>query len=400
MEKILRRYNPWWEESYRVPGIRRSEYLSRMEELEGTRDVIFIVGVRRVGKTTLMKQYIEAMLSRYPRERILYFSMDHPSLSRVSILDVLDEYRIIQDLRHTEKFTVFIDEVHLHPDFERELKTVYDMGKVKVYASGSASIFLYQKGAHLTGRQRFIEVYPFSFNEYLDIRELNVRGGDEHLLLRYAEEYVKDGGLPEYVLTGDPEYITTLVDSIVYKDVADRYSIKNTGMLKDLLLLLCQSIGGRPSTRKIAKILGISHETVREYLYHFQETYLVMLLERHGKGSIRKGSPKKIYLVDSGMANILTPTVNFGSLVENTVYNNLRTGGDVKYAIVDGKEVDFIVGDSAYEVKYMDRIMPEKIYHMQNLNRIERKIVITRNYKSEFEGIKFVPLYIFLSERY
>jgi len=274
------------------------------------------------------------------------------------------------------------------------------MGRVKVYASGSASIFLFQKGAHLTGRQRFIEIYPFTFNEYLDLRGHKIRGGDEHLLLKYAEEYVKDGGLPEYVMTRDPEYITTLVDSIVYKDVADRYSIKNTRMLKDLLLLLCQSIGGRPSTRKIAKILGISHETVREYLYHFEETYLVMLLERQGKVSVRKGSPRKIYLIDSGLANIMGPTVNLGALVENTVYNNLRTKGDVKYAIVDGKEVDFIVGNSAYEVKYKDRIMPEEIGHMLKLNNLERKIVITRNYKGEFESIRFVPLYRFLSGKY
>lgn len=398
MQQVLRRYNPWWEERYEVSGIRRKEYLSNMERLLETNDVIFIVGVRRVGKTTLMHQYIQNLLSRYSPERILYLSMDHPALSSVSILDIFDEYRTIQGLGHREEFIAFIDEVHLHPGFESELKTVYDMGKVKVYASGSASIFLIEKGSYLTGRQRFIEVRPFAFNEYLELREIEVRSGDDHLLVRYAEEYVKDGGLPEYIRTRDPEYLTTLMDSIVYKDVASRYSITNTAALKDLLMLLCQRVGGRLSTRKISKILGISHETVREYISHFEETHLVKLVERSGKISVRKVSPRKMYLADTGFAYILAPSVNLGSLVENCVYNSLRIKGEIRYGLIDGREVDFIVGNTAYEVKYKDQLTTEEIEHMLRLKDIDRRIVITRNLAGDLDGIELMPLYRFLSD--
>ena len=117
-------------------------------------------------------------------EKIVYFSMDHPRITKTSILDVLDEFRKIQGLSYKEKIYAFIDEVHLHENFEQELKAIYDMGNVKVIASGSASIFIIQKGTYLTGRQRFIEVQPFSFPEFLELRGIKVGAGDEHLYLK------------------------------------------------------------------------------------------------------------------------------------------------------------------------------------------------------------------------
>jgi len=398
MEQILKRYNPWWTEEFKPEGILREKHLEKLSKLRKTKDVVFIVGLRRVGKTTLIHQFIKQLLNDIDPKKIVYFSMDHPRLTKISILDVLDEFRKIQGLSFKEKIYAFIDEVHLHENFEQELKAIYDIGNVKVFASGSASIFLIEKGAFLTGRQRFIELSPFSFKEFLEIKGTKIKQGDEHLYLKYCDEYIKLGGLPEYIKTEDQEYITTLIDSIIYKDVAGRHSLTNIGLLKDMIVLLSQGIGGRMSTRKIGRVLGISHETVREYINFFVEANLVSLVEKDGKLSERKVAPRKIYIADNGIANVLTPTVNIGSLVENIVFNILNSKTEVRYNIINSKEIDFITKDCVYEVKYKVEIEDDDIKPLKKLRGKKRKIVITYNLNKKRDGIEFIPLYKFILE--
>lgn len=398
MEQILRRYNPWWTEEFKPEGILREKHLERLSKLRKTKDVVFIVGLRRVGKTTLIHQFIKHLINDIDPNKIVYFSMDHPRLTKISLLDILDEFRKIQGLSFKDKIYAFIDEVHLHENFEQELKTIYDMGNVKVFASGSASIFLIEKGAFLTGRQRFIELSPFSFVEFLQARGIKIRAGDEHLYLKYCDEYIKLGGLPEYLKTNDQEYITTLIDSIIYKDVAGRHSISNIGLLRDLIVLLSQGIGGKMSTRKIGRILGISHETVREYINYFVEANIIHLVEKDGKISERKVAPRKIYITDNGIANVLTPTINIGSLVENTVFNILRLESDVRYKITNSKEIDFITKDCVYEVKYKVKIDEDEIKHLKKLRGKKKKIVITYDLNKKKDNIVFIPLYKFIMD--
>jgi predicted AAA+ superfamily ATPase len=398
MEQILKRYNPWWTEEFESEGILREKHLEKLLKLRNTKDVVFLVGLRRVGKTTLIHQFIKQLLNELDPKKIVYFSMDHPRLIKVSILDVLDEFRKIQGLSFKEKVYAFIDEVHLHENFEQELKAIYDIGNVKVFASGSASIFLIEKGAFLTGRQRFVELSPFSFKEFLEIKGIKIKQGDEHLYLKYCDEYVKFGGLPEYIKTEDQEYITTMIDSIIYKDVAGRHSLTNIGLLKDMIVLLSQGIGGRISMRKIGRVLGISHETAREYINFFVEANLVSLVEKEGKLAERKVAPKKIYVTDNGIANVLTPTVNLGSLVENMVFNILNSKTEVRYRIIDSKEIDFITKDCVYEVKYKTEIEEDDIKSLKKIRGKKRRIVITYKLNEKRDGIEFIPLYKFIVE--
>jgi predicted AAA+ superfamily ATPase len=396
MEQILKRYNPWWTEEFEPEGIPREKYLEKLSKLQNIKDVIFIIGLRRVGKTTLIYQFIKQLLKNIQSNKIIYFSMDHPRLTKVSILDVLDEFRKIHGLSFKDKIFAFIDEVHLHENFEAELKTIHDMGNVKLFASGSASIFLIEKSAFLTGRQRFIKVTPFSFEEFLKIKGIKIGQGDEHLYLKYCDEYIKMGGLPEYLKTNDQEYITTLIDAIIYKDVAGRYSITNIGLLKDLIVLLSQRIGGRMSMRKIGRVLGISHESVREYINFFVEANLIHLVEKDGKISERKAAPRKIYITDNGIVNVLTPSVNVGSLVENIIFNILNLKTEVRYRIMNSREIDFVTSDCIYEVKYKTDIDEDEIKYLKKIRDKKRKIMITYNLYEKRDRIEFIPLYRFL----
>jgi len=397
VEQILAIYNPWWESPFRAEGIRRQKYLEQLNRRERTKDIVFVTGLRRVGKTTLVRQYIEGLIARgNDPKRILYFSMDHPSLVRESILDILDSYRRLHGLKHNDRFTAVIDEVHLREGFEQELKTVYDLGHVKVFATGSSSLFMLERGSFLTGRRTFMEVFPFSFSEYLDLKDIRTKLSDSHLMVKHAEDYVLAGGLPEYLKTGDPGYLTTLIDSILYKDIAARRGTRNVQVLRELLLVVTQSCGSRLSPRRIGRILGISHETVREHLSAFEEAKLIHTVRLKGKVSESMVAPRKVYLSDTGIVHVLSPTVNIGCLVENCVFNVLRgRGGDPGYGLVRDREIDFVLPDSCYEVKYSDRVNLEDVSHLKDVEA-KRKIVITRNQGRRLDGIELVPLWRFM----
>lgn len=399
MEQILAIFNPWWESAFKAEGIRREEYLDLLDRKQKTKDIVFITGLRRVGKTTLVRQYVERLIDdgEDPR-KILYLSMDHPSLVKESILDVLDAYRRSHDLRHNDRFTVLIDEIHLRAGFEQELKTVYDLGHVKVFATGSSSLFMVERGSFLTGRQTFIEVFPFTFPEYLDMMGLRVKRSDAHLMVKRAEDYVRMGGLPEYLKTGDPGYLTTLISSVLYKDIATRRGVRNVQALRELLLIVTQSTGSKLSPRRIGRILGVSHETVREHLSAFEEANLIHTLRLKGKMSESMAAPKKVYASDTGIVHVLSPTVNLGSLVENCVFNTLRRRvDDIAYGQAGGREVDFVLPRACYEVKYSDKVSGEDVSHLKGV-KTDRRIVVTRNQAGKTDGIEFIPLWRFLME--
>lgn len=399
VEEVLAIFNPWWESTFRAEGIRRQGYLEQLNRRERTKEIVFITGLRRVGKTTLVRQYIEGLIARgQDPKRVLYISMDHPSLVRESILDILDSYRRLHGLKHNDRFTAVIDEVLLREGFEQELKTIYDRGHVKIFATGSSSLFLIERGSFLTGRQRFIEVLPFSFSEYLDLKHIRTKPSDSHLMVQHAEDYVRAGGLPEYLKTGDPGYLTTLIDSILYKDIAARRGARNMQILRELLLIVTQSCGSKLSPRRIGRILGLSHETVREHLSSFEEANLIHTVRLKGKVSESMAAPRKVYLSDTGIVYVLSPTVNIGCLVENCVFNVLRgRGNDPAYGLVRGKEVDFILPDSCYEVKYTDRVNSEDVAHLKDV-KVKRRIVITKNQTGRLDGVELVPLWRFMLE--
>ena len=399
MEEVLAIFNPWWESPFRAEGIRRIRYLEQLSRRERTKEIVFVTGLRRVGKTTLVRQFIGDLIARGqdPR-RILYFSMDHPSLVRESILDILNSYRRLQGLKHNDRFTAVIDEVHTRDGFEQELKTVYDLGHVKVFATGSSSLFLLEKGSFLTGRQTFIEVFPFSFSEFLDLKKKRTRPSDSHLMVKHAEDYVRTGGLPEYLKTSDPGYLTTLIDSVLYKDIGVRRGVRNMQILREILLIVSQSCGSKLSPRKIGRVLGVSHETVREYLAAFEEANLIHTIRLKGKVAESMAAPRKVYLSDTGILHVLSPTVNIGCLVENCVFNKLRElGYNPAYGLVGGREVDFVIPDSCYEVKYSDRVNPDDVSCLKDMN-VKRKMVITRNHSGGFDDVELVPLWRFLLE--
>jgi len=354
MEALFYKSNPWWEEPFVLNAIQRDIYLNELREYIDNKDIIFLTGLRRVGKTTLLKGVVNLLLhvKKIEPKHIFYISLDLYALEGLSIADIVTGYRKLHKLPSSQMIYLFFDEVTSKKSYQQELKNLYDLGGVKIFASASSASLLKDSQAFLTGRQRLVEVMPLCFEEYLQFKNIVIKKADDHLVESYFEEYMKDGGMPEYVLTGDISYLSNLIDNIIYKDIIAYHKIKDEQIVKDFFKLLMERSGKQLSLNKMAHILNIGVDTARRFQSYFEETYLIYTLEKHGKLNERLRHPKKIYAGDVGIRNLITGYRDKGAIFENLVYLKLKSK-NLHYVYEGGNEIDFITDDETLiEVKY------------------------------------------------
>ncbi len=196
--------------------------------------------------------------------------------------------------------------------------------------------------AHLTGREKIIEILPLDFLEFLSFRGVSLKKRDQILLSTYFDEYLESGGMPEYVLRPDREYLKTLIDDIIYKDIIAFHNLKNHRVVSEYFILLMERAGKQVSINKMANILGISADTSKRYFEMFEETYLIHSIKRHGKTNERLLSPRKVYAPDTGIRNYVTGFRDKGSVFENYLYLKIKKE-DPSYVYQDGTEIDFFL---------------------------------------------------------
>ena len=358
VEAVLYKSNPWWEESYHFDGHTRDKYLKVLERWLESKDIVFLTGLRRVGKTTILKNFIATLIHEHKvaPEHIFYISLDLYVLDDYSISEILDAYRKIHKLPSGQKVYLFLDEVTSKESYQKELKNFYDLENIKIFASSSSASLLKDKNAYLTGRQRILEVMPLDFHEYLMFKKIHIKKADPHLQERYFEDYMQDGGMPEYVLTSDVTYLQNLIDNIISKDIIAHYHIRNNQTVKDFYKLLMERSGKQLSFNKIADILDISVDSAKRYYHYFEETYLIYSIEKHGKLNEKIKGVKKIYASDVGLRNVTVGYRDKGAIYENLVFLKIKDY-DPSYLYVDGIEIDFITQNSILiEAKYHSRL--------------------------------------------
>ncbi len=377
METVLYRFNPWWEKEPEWRFIPREKYLNRLKQYLHTKDVVIITGLRRVGKTTIMKMMIKELLKQgIPPGKIFYISLDFYSLERFSILDIIEEFFKLQKISFSEKVYLFLDEVAYKKDFQIQLKNLYDLYNAKVFASSSSASILRDRKAMLTGRERVIEVLPLDFKEYLLFKNLKIPKSDKHLLEVYFEDYMQIGGIPEYVLTEDPEYLKQLIDDVLYKDIISFHGVKEKALLREFFRLLMERSGKQVSLNRISRILNISVDTARRFLGYFEEAFIIHGIERCGKLNERLKAPKKIYAGDVGIRNILTGFRDKGAVFENLVFLQIKNQKPC-YIYKDGIELDFLTEDGTLiEVKYGQQLNEKQKKLFESFNA-KKKVVIS-----------------------
>lgn len=370
-------YNPWWEGEFGLENkIERPEVLDQMETFFESSNMVLLTGLRRVGKTTLMKLFIRRLVERgINPKHIFYVSFDDYVLDPKSIIDIVTEYRTLHKLPVEEKVYLFFDEVTHKESFQQQLKNLYDRQNVKIYAAASSSSILRDQKAYLTGRAYIMEVLPLDFDEYLRFKGITVKKRDSRLLDVYFEEYLQAGGIPEYVLYKEREYLQSLVDDIIYKDIIAYHKIKGHQAVKDLFKILMGNVGNPVSTYKIANTLKVTPETVSRYLQYFEDTYLIYMVPRYGKLNQQLSSPRKVYAADTGIRNSFTGFINKGRVFENYVYLKIKSFEPV-YVFENRLEIDFFLGNRVLvEVKYGEDIQEKQKEFFDNFDA-DRKLVI------------------------
>lgn len=320
------------------------------EKYLNNEEIIIISGVRRCGKSVLLQQ----IRDRLP-QKDYFFNFDDDRLSNFTVENFQQLYEVFIELYGEQNYFYF-DEIQNIAGWEHFAKRLYNSGK-KVFITGSNARMLSKElGTYLTGCYIAIELYPFSFSEFLDFREQQHLLGDISGTIARGEiqsafnDYLKQGGFPIYLRSEDGIVLKTLYDNILYKDVMVRNQIVNEREVKELVYYTVSNIGKPLTYTSLAKVIGVKNPTtVKNYLEYIENTYLLFSLSKLDysvKAQLR--NPKKVYAID----NALVSRLGFhfsgeeGRLLENMVYIELRRrGGEIFYHNSGSAECDFVVRD-------------------------------------------------------
>lgn len=378
MEELLYQYNPWWENYPFNKNIKpRTRYLNEIKKYLDWKHIIFLTGLRRVGKTTLMKLIVQELINQnIDAKYLLYVSLDDYVLSKASIIDIINEYRKIHKIKIDEYVYIFLDEITYKENYHIQLKNIYDSQNVKIIAASSSASMLRDKKASLTGRSITLEINPLDLDEFLQFKGIALKKRDRQLYKAYFKDYIKVGGLPENVLNPNREYLMNLVEDIIQKDITAFYGLKNHQITRDFFTLLMERSGKQLSINKIGNILKISPDTARRYLYYFESTYLIHLMPRWGQTNQRLLSAKKIYASDLGIKYLFIGARDLGSYFENYIYLKLKNRKNLYYLYENATEIDFYTDDKILiESKFYSVLnaKQEKLFHEYPA---EKKIII------------------------
>lgn len=329
-------------------GVKR-DVLSKIERYMVLPHTVVITGLRRTGKSTLLRQTASV---NYNDQEFHYINFEDERLIGFPAERFNDLYETLTGL-YGQRKTFLIDEIQNVTGFEHFVRRFLDDG-YKFYITGSSANLLSREiGTKLTGRHTDITVSPFSFSEYLLFRNIQVKSStvyttQERAVLKNAfDQYLAEGGMPEYLTYKEYDILTRTYEDVVIKDIALRYGLSNSFELRKLYQYMITNFGSRFSYTRLKNTLGFgSVNTVKSYIYSLTETYFASLINKFDY-SIRKqiSNEKKLYVTDNGFIPriSLKVTKDFGRLLENLLHNELAKQGTVHY-FSDGKnECDFVL---------------------------------------------------------
>ncbi|MEI6436411.1 MAG: ATP-binding protein [Bacteroidota bacterium] len=293
-----------------------------------------ISGVRRCGKSTLMKQLMQAS-----GLKTAYFNFEDARIHGFELSD----FTKLEEVLGNEVEAYFFDEIQNVPYWEVFVRQLHDQF-AKVYITGSnAALLSKEMGTRLTGRHLRHELFPFSYGEFIRYKQAIPS-------VNTLYQYILYGGFPEFLETENPDVLQNFFKDIVLRDIAIRYSIRNTRLLMDLSLYLISNIGKEISYNNLRKTFMVgSANTISDYLTWLGEAYLLFYLPRFSwSAKSIATNPRKVYAVDTGLvtANTLSFTEDRGRLLENVVFMHLRRNHDSLFYFRNDRECDFVVFDN------------------------------------------------------
>ena len=335
------------------------EILAKAADMVRQKEIHVITGVRRSGKSTLMRLIARYLIQegKVPRENILYLNFEDDRFAEFKTPDFQTLYEAYLEVESpTGRKYFFLDEIQNLPDWHRWLNRLYEFEDVKLFVTGSNSSMMKGEAAmSLTGRNRVITLYPFSFREYATAcnvtwteRDL-LTGEGKAKLSRLFGQYVQEGGFPETVRQQDPDILRHYFGDIVYRDIVARYGLRNVREIRELALYLASNLSCLASYKKLKDTIAVnSMTTIKNYLGYFEDVYLFFPLNLFDYSLKRQMyNPAKLYCVDHALAAAMAFkfSADSGRILENIVFGELKRRGCEVYYWKDknGKEVDFLI---------------------------------------------------------
>ncbi len=341
---LLEQFQAFWR---RDTGIERTQ-LAQLERAAPLPHAVIISGLRRVGKSTMLAQ----LAHRLGEDAFYYVNFEDERFLGFQADDANDLYAHLVEL-FGERGVFLLDEIQNVPGWERFVRRFMDLG-LKFYITGSnAALLSRELGSRLTGRYVPVELFPFSFAEFLRFRgypppDLSRLTTVEAARLQgQLADYLRLGGIPEPLKYPDLPLARTLYDDVLYRDIATRYRIEEVRALKELAFYLMSNPAGRVSFNKLKEQLRLgSVNTVKNYVEYLENSWLIFTVNVYDFSVKRQQiAPKKVYAIDTGLANAVgfffSP--NTGKLLENLVFLALRrqTPEVYYYTSPGGYEIDF-----------------------------------------------------------
>ncbi len=341
----------------------------KLNKVVKQKQVTVITGMRRVGKTTLLRHYFEKISSKNKLQLNLEDVLTRKIFAEINYKNII---RALQQegIDITKKSYIFIDEIQFIRNMPSIIKYLYDEYDIKFVVSGSSSFYLKNHFSEsLAGRKIIVDLYPLTFREFLDFKGIEKKYKEkfsEKIAIKnkvsaekyrnFYKEYINFGGFPEVVLANDKEIKNELLKDIVNSyfqiDVTTLADFKDIGKIRDLLILLTQRIGQKINISNIANALNIKRDRVYEYLEFLQSTYVIKMIPQKFSIDNKISADNKFYFTDIGLARLLAE-VSEGSKFENSIFMNLIYDNKITYyQTKSGGEIDFVLDDAiGLEVK-------------------------------------------------
>ena len=382
---------------------------------------IVISGIRRSGKSTLLAQIVK---NNY-QDNYYYFNFEDERLIGFQSEDFNALYEILIEL-YGEKKAFFLDEIQNVPKWEFFVRRLQD-SRLKFFITGSnASLLSKELGSKLTGRTIVCELYPFSFREILSLRGFTLKKDslsltkERALIKKHFNEYLKSGGMPEYLKYDDQIVLKRVYEDILYRDIVVRHEIKGVKSLRELSLYFMSNMATMFTFNNLKETFHLgSPNTVKSYVDYLENSFLIFTINKFAY-SLKKQSvaPKKVYCIDNGLVDAIAFqfSKNKGKFYENLVFGELKRKGLGEiyyYQTEDNREIDFLikqgnkvvlliqVTESLDADKVRKREIGALLKAMKEL-KVSKGLILTydneENVKSEGKNIAVKPIYKWLLE--
>ncbi len=304
---------------------------------------LVVSGIRRSGKSTLLAQLIE----KQKQNSYLFLNFDTPKLFDFEF----DDFALLDEIiaENKEIKTLYFDEIQVVEGWEIYVRGKLDQNFQVVVTGSNASLLSRELGTKLTGRHISKELFPFSFVEFCEFlgKQNNANA---------VEDYLQQGGFPQYLQLGEDEILNALINDILYRDIIVRFGIRDERSMKRLLLFLAGNIGNLITAGKLKQSLEVkSTATVQEYLSHLEQAYVIQMLPKFAYSyKVQLANPRKVYFIDNGLQRVISPSFSpdLGRKLENAVFWELRRQfAELYYYNENHKECDFVVCQNSMPVQ-------------------------------------------------